>query len=371
MMSSPAAATVPEATAHLRASAQPLSVRYDTALLDLDGVVYVGAEAVAGAPAALASARSHGMQLAFVTNNASRMPDAVATHLNALGVPAKASDVVTSAQTAARYLAERLPRGARVLVLGTDGLAEAVRVNGLVAVDSAEDQPDAVVQGYSPDIGWRALAEGSIAIGRGVQWVATNGDATLPSGRGLLPGNGSLVAALRHATGRSPVVVGKPHPAMHRESVLRSAASCPIVVGDRLDTDIEGANAAGCDSLLVLTGTTDPALLLGASPDQRPTYVARDVGGLLQTHPRAHIEENAVLCGEWVVSRDCARTLRLDSVTSSPSVDASVQASVDDPSLDALRAICTAAWAWRATPSAYRGGDEISERVLVSLRLAA
>src|SRR5579884_1051749 len=241
--------------ASLRGSARPLAESHDVALLDLDGVVYVGPEAVPHVPEVLSRARSAGMRLAFVTNNASRTPTAVARHLVELGVEARADEVVTSAQAAARYLGEHLPAGARVLVLGTDALAEAVREHGLAPVWEAESEAglvSAVVQGYSPETNWRMLAEGAVAIRGGALWVATNTDSTVPSPRGPLPGNGSLVAALRHATGAEPVVTGKPDPTMHRETLLRTGARDPLVVGDRLDTDIEGANAVGCASLLVL-----------------------------------------------------------------------------------------------------------------------
>src|SRR5215467_9467198 len=134
--------------ARLLASEEPLARRYDVALLDLDGVVYIGADEVPGAAAALAAARREGMRLAFVTNNASRPPRTVAAHLSGLGIPATASEVITSAQAAAHHLAERLPAGSRVLVVGTTGLVEALTERGLVPVSTADDDPAAVVQGY-------------------------------------------------------------------------------------------------------------------------------------------------------------------------------------------------------------------------------
>src|SRR5579875_916966 len=207
------------------------------------------------------------MRLAFVTNNASRTPSAVAEHLSDLGVTAAADEVITSSQAAAHFLADELGAGAHVLVVGTDALAEALRERGLTPEHEAAPGGavvDAVVQGYSPETNWRMLAEAAVAINNGARWIATNVDPTVPSARGPLPGNGSLVAALRHATGAVPEVTGKPEPTMHRESVERTAARDPIVVGDRLDTDIEGANAVGCASLLVLSGVTEPHELLGA-----------------------------------------------------------------------------------------------------------
>jgi glycerol-1-phosphatase len=324
--------------ARLLASEEPLARRYDVAMLDLDGVVYIGADEVPGASSALAAARRAGMRLAFVTNNASRPPRAVATRLSGLGIPADASEVITSAQAAAHHLADRLPPGSRVLVVGTTGLVEALTERGLVPVSSADDDPAAVVQGYSADTDWRMLAEGAVAIRRGLPWIATNLDATVPSPRGPLPGNGALVAALQHATGVTPTATGKPDPTMHRETVERSGARRPLVVGDRLDTDIEGANAVGCASLLVLTGVTAPAELLGASEVHRPGYVARDLGGLLVAHPAPVETEGRFACGTWAVTvrRD---QLHLAEASGDPA----------DSGLDALRALCVAAWASSVT----------------------
>lgn len=336
----------------LSGSQTPLAARYDVALLDLDGVVYVGPKAVPGAPEALAAARAAGMRLAFVTNNAARPASVVAAHLSELGVPASADEVITASQVAARYLADRLQPGAKVLVVGTVGLTDALLERGLTPVSSADDDPQAVAQGYSPDLDWRQLAEGAIAIRRGVLWVATNLDATLPSPRGPLPGNGSMVAALREATGRAPVSTGKPDPTMHRETVERSAAKAPLVVGDRLDTDIEGASAVGCDSLLVLSGVTTPSDLLRAEPGRQPTYLADDVGGLLLTHPAATGNGSSVECAGWRVDAD-ADGLRLGG---------------SGATLDALRALCVSAWR-SGPPRQLVGADGNATGVLGQLGL--
>lgn len=338
----------------LHGSTQPLTQEHDVALLDLDGVVYVGPDAVPGAAEALATAREQGMSLAFVTNNAARTPHAVADHLTDLGIAARTSEIVTSAQAAARYLSDHLPGGARVLVVGAKGLEEALRERGLTPVLDAQGQVDAVAQGHSPDMNWRLLAEGAIAINRGALWVATNADPTIPSSRGPLPGNGSLVAALRHATRVEPVVTGKPDPTMHRETVLRTGAKRPIVVGDRLDTDIEGANAVGCPSLLVFSGVTTPRDLLAASPKLRPTYIAPDLGGLLIEHPEPKLESNEATCGRWrveqtdsgfVLSRaDTSIDRAHDDPGKSASASTSPDTSLDADAMDALRALCTAWW---------------------------
>jgi glycerol 3-phosphatase-2 len=356
---SPPQVAVPGLRPALRRSVGALCSSYDVALLDLDGVVYVGSDAVPGAPAALEGARAAGMGLAFVTNNAARSPEVVAEHLAGLGIPAEPREVTTSAQAAAHYLAERFPPGARMLVLGADGLIEALVERGLTPVFRVDDEPVAVVQGFSPYLDWKMLAQGSIAIRGGLMWVATNTDATVPSPHGPLPGNGSLVAALRHATGQSPISTGKPDPVMHLESMQRSGARNPLVVGDRLDTDIQGAAAAGCHSMLVLSGVTTTARLLAAEPGQRPDYVAADVGGLLVAHLAPLSQGGPVLCGSWAAEPGPHRLLlRYLGNDRTPS-------SAED--LDAVRALCVAAWQQNHTK--VHAGDEHADATLDRLSL--
>ena len=320
-----------------RSSERPLSDVYDVALLDLDGVVYMGGAAVDGATQALAEARRRGMRLAFVTNNASRSPSAIAAQLNRLGVPAAQTEIVTSAQAAARLLAERLPAGAPVLVVGGIGLRLALRERGLRPVSTALDRPAAVVQGYAPDIGYPLLAEGGLAVRAGAWFVAANADLTLPTPRGLQPGNGSLVQVIATATGQQPVVAGKPEPPLHAEAVARTGAARPLVVGDRLDTDIEGAVRVGADSMLVLTGVTRPADAVLARARQRPSYLARDLSGLLEPHPPVTVAGTEFRCGGW--------TARLGTVTAHHDGQAPrLEIDGQGAALDGLRALCAAAW---------------------------
>ena len=314
-----------------RGSDQPLCAAYDVALLDLDGVVYLGGQAVPGAADALARAGRAGMRAAFVTNNASRSPSRIAAQLTGFGVAATAADVVTSAQAAARLLAERLPAGAPVLVAGGTGLRIALHERNLRPVSTAAEHPRAVVQGYSPDLSYGLLAEAATAIRAGAWYVATNADATLPSPRGPQPGNGSIIALLVTATGVQPVVAGKPEPPLHAESVQRTGAKRPLVVGDRLDTDLEGAVRGHADSLLVLTGVSTPADAILAPPQRRPTYLARDLGGLLTPHPAVtQAPDGGWSCGGW--------TARL-----APDGGKLDRSGSGDP-VDALRALCAAAW---------------------------
>lgn len=309
--------------------ADPLDAAYDVALLDLDGVVYLGGTAIPGAAEALRKADAAGMRLAYVTNNAFRTPAAIAALLTSFGAPATAEEVVTSAQAAARLLAERLPAGAPVLVIGGSGLRMALRERGLRPVSTALDSPQAVAQGYSPDISYSLLAEGGLAVAAGALFVASNTDLTLPSPRGRQPGNGSLVQVLVTATGVQPLVAGKPEPPLHRESVLRTGAKHPLVVGDRLDTDIEGAHRVGADSMLVLTGVTDPVGAVLAVPSQRPTYLAENLTGLLEPHPEVTSQDGTYRCGGWTATAHGEQ----------------LELSGDGEHIDGLRALCAAAWA--------------------------
>jgi HAD superfamily hydrolase (TIGR01450 family) len=251
---------------------------HDCLLLDLDGTVFRGHEPTPGAVDTLAAVTARTL---YVTNNASRSPDQVAQHLREMGFTAEADDIVTSAQSAARLLAERLPAAASVLVVGTESLAAEITNVGLKPVRLWSDDPVAVVQGHSPKTAWPDLAEAALAIRGGALWVAANVDKTLPSERGLLPGNGSMVAALQTATDRVPTVAGKPQPTLLRDALSRGNFRAPLVVGDRLDTDIAGANAAGLPSLLVLSGVSTAEETVRAAPGERPDYIAADLRGLL------------------------------------------------------------------------------------------
>lgn len=297
---------------------------YDVLLIDLDGTVYHGREPVAGAVTAVDAAHRAGVAVRFVTNNASKAPEQVARHLRDIGVPAEPDEVATSAQAGARLLATLVSPGSPVLVVGTDSLMaelEAVdlrptRIGGDVA---------AVIQGHSPGTAWADLAEACLAIRAGAVWVACNVDPTLPTERGQLPGNGSMVAALRTATGATPAVAGKPEPLLFAEAVRAAGAQRPLVVGDRLDTDIAGAEAAGYDALLVLSGVTTADDLITAVPGHRPRYLGWDLSAV--TDPVALLEVGADP-GWRIETSDGVLAVRGDG----------------DP-LGLLRDLCAQAWA--------------------------
>lgn len=279
----------------LSSTTAPLASAHDAVLLDLDGVVYRGDVAVPHAVDALASVTG---RLAFLTNNANRPPEVVAAHLTDLGLAADVDDVVTSAQAIASVMSRDLPPGAAVLTVGGEGLRQAVAARGLEPVEDHHDaRLAAVVQGYSPDVGWRHLAAAAYAVGRGLPWYVSNTDLTIPTAEGIAPGNGALVQAVRFATGVEPVVAGKPFAPLFEETLARLAPTRPIMVGDRLDTDIRGARGARIPSLFVLTGVNDLTDVIAAPPSDRPDYVGADLRALHDVHPAVDLESGRAVCG--------------------------------------------------------------------------
>ena len=257
-----------------------LATTYDLLMFDLDGVVYVDGHAVDHAAASIAAARRAGARIAFITNNASRTPGQVADHLVELGIEATTSDVVTSSQAAARLLRDQLHDGARVSVLGAEGLEEALREAGLEPVRVGDGRAAAIVSGYAPEVRWKVIMRAATLIRNGLPWTATNTDLTLPTGDGPAPGHGLLVRMISEFAEVEPQVAGKPARPLLDETRRRVGGDHPLMVGDRLDTDIEGARRAEVDSLLVMTGVTSLADLGGAGPEVRPTYVAHDLRAL-------------------------------------------------------------------------------------------
>lgn len=308
--------------------------RFDALLSDLDGVVYAGPHAIPGAVDSLQRLDGIGVGLGYVTNNASRTPAQVAAHLRELGAPAEDHQVVSSSQAAAELLASLLPAGAAVLITGSPALAHEIELVGLTPVHSAADKPVAVVQGFNPEIGWKDLAEASYVVAGGALWVATNTDMSIPQARGIAPGNGTLVAAVAAATRQTPRVAGKPEAPLFHAAAKRLAAERPLVVGDRLDTDILGGNRAGFATVAVLTGVDTRETILAARTDERPDFLIEDLTGLYQPYPAVEHDGGAYRCGD-----------------ASASVDGdSVRISGDKDNLDSWRAAC-AAW-WNARPQA-------------------
>lgn len=274
---------------------------------DLDGVVYAGPPAI---PHAISSLFGCSVPVVYATNNASRPPGEVAAHLRSLGLTLADTDVVTSSVAGARRLAERLGAGGRVMAVGGPGVAQAIEAEGLVAVQPGDAEVSAVLQGYGPEVTATQLAEAAVAIRGGAWWVATNEDLTLPTERGPVPGNGSFVAAVVNAVDMAPEVVGKPHAPMYLMAAeqLGTEPARVLAIGDRLETDIAGAHAAGTRSAFVLTGVHGLDDLAAAPPDQRPDYVLTDLRGLTVPYPQSRAD------GGWHVRGDGRARLDGDHV---------------------------------------------------------
>lgn len=259
---------------------------HDALLCDLDGVVYAGAGAIDGAVETLNTLVQEGVPVAFVTNNASRDPESVAEHLCDLGVLARPEMVVGAAPAGVDLLREQLPEpGASVLVVGSAYLRRLVSEAGYRVVEAARDRPAGVIQGFDPAVSWRELAEASYAVNDGAVWVATNADLTIPRQEGTAPGNGALIAAVAQATGVTPPAAGKPEPLLFERAARQLGARRPLVVGDRLDTDIAGGNRAGFTTALVLTGVNTAQDAQDAGQDLRPDHVLGSLRDLLDDRP--------------------------------------------------------------------------------------
>lgn len=295
-----------------------LATTYDLVMFDLDGVVYVDGHAVDHAAQSIAETRDGGAHIAFITNNASRTPQQVAAHLRELGVRADPADVVTSSQAAARLLRDRHGEKAPIAVLGADGLVEALREAGLEPVEVGDERAVAIVSGYAPDVRWRVIMRAASLIRNGLPWVATNTDLTLPTDDGVAPGHGLLVRLISEFAEVTPDVAGKPERPLLDETRRRVDGERPLMVGDRLDTDISGAHNADVDSLLVMTGVTSLADLVAAPAEQRPTWIGQDLRALGRPGVAVHERDHAWNAEDWS-ARVCEGRLTMEG---SGSVDA-------------------------------------------------
>ncbi|WP_327013790.1 HAD-IIA family hydrolase [Cryobacterium sp. GrIS_2_6] len=308
----------------------------DVVLADLDGVVYQGPHAIPFAIESLNKA-AETVRVGYLTNNASRTDQTVADHLTELGLHARAEDIVTSPQAAVRLLAQEVPAGARILVIGGAGLVKEVEKGGFEITRSADDHPAAVIQGFTPELGWKDLAEAAFALhpnedGVEIPWVATNTDWTIPVARGIAPGNGTLVAAVHSAVGRLPIVAGKPEVAIFDEAMSRFQAKHALFIGDRLDTDILGANRAGIPAVLVLTGIDKAKQALAAAEKERPRFILDDLRQLHEPYP------------ETVFSKDRATATVAGASVRITGADVEMVAE-GDGGINLLRAACAVIWA--------------------------
>jgi glycerol-1-phosphatase len=255
-----------------------ISEAYDAFLFDLDGVLYRGDRPIVGAGDVVETLREAGKGVAFVTNNSARTPEAVAAHLDSVGVRASAEEIETSALTTAAALAARSVETA--LIVGEEGLRLALAAAGIASAVPG-DVPDAVVVGWDREITYAVLTDASVAIQRGATFFASNDDASYPAPDGVTwPGAGALVAAIAVASGASPEVFGKPNAPILDAALARAGGGRALVIGDRLETDIEGARRVGWDSALVLTGIATLEDLDASGIEA--TYVLDDLRGLLE-----------------------------------------------------------------------------------------
>ena len=302
---------------------------YDSLLLDLDGVVYLGAQAIDHAVDNINAAQAQGFKVGYVTNNASRKPETIAEQLSAFGLNVHADEVIGSARAAVKMLAERIPAGSKVLVVGGEGLTSEVEAFGFEIVSQASQKPAAVIQGFSPDVGWKQLAEASFAIQGGAIWLATNQDWTIPREGGIAPGNGTLVSAVHTAVGILPDFAGKPFRPIFDSAVTQLNISRPLMIGDRLDTDIRGGVGFGIDTACVLTGIASRKDLIGARPEDRPTYILQDLRQLFEPYPQVKVTKRGVKLGKAEVELIGNKVLVTEG---------------DPRSLEALRAACSLIW---------------------------
>jgi glycerol-1-phosphatase len=316
---------------------------YDAVLFDLDGTIYRGGEVIPSAAATVQAAHDKHVTVRFVTNNASRAPHTVGDQLRGMGIAADDAEVSTSAQAAAAVARERLEPGSTVLVIGTEALVDEITNAGLKPVRKYEPDVTGVVQGLSQDTGWRELSEAVLAIRNGAVWIACNTDATLPTERGQLIGNGAMVAAVRTSTKKEPIVAGKPEAPLMRAAA--EGTTKPLAVGDRLDTDIAGAINAEMDALLVFTGVSTPKELLTTEPNKRPRYVADDVGALMHDDDLAIGDQE-----DWNVS----------------DTEVTWQGTGEPDSLTLLRALCAA---HDRLPESLHATDEAAAKALHDLGL--
>lgn len=294
----------------------------DILLADLDGVVYAGAGAI---KFAVESLNAVDMPVGYITNNASRSAASMAEHLSDLGLDVSEENIVTSPQAAMPLLSRLVPEGSTILVVGGEGLTSELEKSGYRVTFSAEDNPAAVIQGFSPEVSWKNLAEAAFALNaqpsadafggtasegshsQGIPWVATNMDWTIPVERGIAPGNGTLVSAVHTAVGRMPVVAGKPEKPIFEEALRRFnvEANKSLFIGDRLDTDVAGGVKVGIKTALVLTGIDQAKQLLAAPVGSRPDYILGDLRELFVPYPETiKNKDGSVVVGNARVRKD-------------------------------------------------------------------
>ena len=242
----------------------------------MDGVLWRGETALPGLQEFVDTLRNTKRRMVLATNNSSSTVDQYVNKLKRMGIDVHPEEILTSAQATGNYLYKIAPKQSRVFVIGGDGLTNAIRDYEFTLT---EDDPDYVVVGIDKKISWAKLNTAVMNIRAGAKFIGTNPDSTYPTENGIGVGNGAILAAIRVATGVSPLVIGKPETPIYEQALqrLKSNASDTLMIGDRLDTDILGAQRAGIATLLLLTGVTtlemsktsviQPDLVLPGLPD--------------------------------------------------------------------------------------------------------
>jgi len=312
-----------------------LGTAFDAIGFDLDGVVYRGPVAVPGAPEAINELRRQGARLGYVTNNAQRAPRLIAEQLMSFGIECSADDIVTSAQATAHLMSDELSPGAEILIVGSSALGDEIAAVGLKPTFVRSDETAAIIVGFEPGLTWDKLNDACYAVQAGAKYYACNDDLTRPTDKGIAVGTGAILLAMRQALNLDPTMGGKPARPLLDEARRRLGARRPLFVGDRLDTDIEGASKAGWASLFVLSGAHDLFDLLAAPPAQRPDYLAADVTGLLEPARAAVAVKDGWQCGKALARAAFDLVVAVDG----PCETASQQ-------LDAWWAVANLAWQW-------------------------
>jgi len=251
-------------------------------ILDMDGVLWHDSQPIGNLPEIFSKIDSLGLKVTFATNNATRSVNEVLKKLTNFGVRINPEQIVTSGDATLRYLLRHYAPTSRVYVLGSESLREQVRKNGFTLIDEQEPvNADVVLVGLDPQVNYQKLADAGLLIRAGAKFIATNTDATYPTPRGLMPGAGTVVAAVIAASGQEPLVIGKPKPTMFEQAmeIISTQPSETLCIGDRLETDVLGGQNAGCPTALVLTGVSTLEQANAWQP--QPTIITKDLSSLI------------------------------------------------------------------------------------------
>ncbi|MDT0111264.1 TIGR01457 family HAD-type hydrolase [Listeria booriae] len=235
-------------------------LKYDGYLIDLDGTMYLGTEPIKEAQGFIEKLDQAHIPYLYVTNNSSKTPEQVAATLRKFDIPATTNQVFTTSQATVAFMEKQEGRDKTVFLIGEEGVRHEIEKAGFTITS---ENPDFVVMGIDRDINYEKLATATMAVRAGAMFISTNGDAAIPTERGLLPGNGSITSVVTVATGVQPIFIGKPEAIIMEQAIARLGVdkSRVIMVGDNYETDILAGIRFGIDTLIVHTGFTSPEQL--------------------------------------------------------------------------------------------------------------